>query len=535
VRLSTRIALAVTVLVPLLVLGSGWIMVRLVSHDVHAQADAHLRQRATAVRPDARNLLRAMANDRSAAVEQARQRKLFAAALDVGIRVTGSEGTVTEGPQPAAGQPLPAPAGAARPVTVRADGVSWRVLAVPVTVVRPAATGTLWLFSPDTAGQEQIARVRRRIVTVALLTAPVAGAAAWLSVTRAALPLRRLQRRASGIDPRVSAARLDHAPTRVTEVDELAHTLQTVLARYDEQAARTAEALATARSFSAAASHELRNPLMSMRINLDVLDGRPEPDAAERAEIIADLRGEHTRLLGLLVMLRALAQGDLVEADAFVPVDLADLLDAAVADLRRERPRVQVALHAPPGLRVHGWPQGLRSAIDNLLVNAAVHGAGSGGPVNGVTGDGRTDGSGTGRFGAHGSGADGSGVESSGADSGATDSEAAALIEVTLAPGADPAGPAVVLTVDDHGPGVPPAARREIFQRFRRRPDSPGSGLGLALVGQQIALHGGRITVGDRPGGPGARFTVVLPLGAPGRPLPGGRDWLTGASAGERR
>ncbi|MFJ2633004.1 sensor histidine kinase [Streptomyces sp. NPDC087422] len=499
-RLSTRIALAITVLVPLLVLASGWIMVRLVGHDVHAQADAHLRDRAAAVRTDARNLLRAMANDRSAEVEQARQRKLFAAALDVGIRVTGTEGTVTEGPQPADGRPLPAAADAVRPVTFRADGSSWRVLAVPLSVVRPAATGTLWLFSPDTAGQEQISRVRRRIVTVALLTAPVAGAAAWLAVTRAALPLRRLQRRAGGIDPRTSAARLDHRPTRVTEVDELARTLQTVLARYDEQAARTAEALATARSFSAAASHELRNPLMSMRINLDVLDGRPEPDPAERAEIIADLRGEHTRLLGLLVMLRALAQGDLVEADAFVPVDLADVLDAAVADLRRERPDVRVELTARPGLRVYGWPQGLRSAVDNLLVNAAVHGASR-------DGDGRGGGTGSG---------------------------GGALIEVTLAPGADPAGPSVVLTVDDHGPGVPPAARREIFQRFRRRPDSPGSGLGLALVGQQIALHGGRITVGDRPGGPGARFTVVLPLGASERPLPGGRDWLAGASTGER-
>ena len=178
------------------------------------------------------------------------------------------------------------------------------------------------------------------MLTVALLTAPVAGRRRLARRRPApARPLRRLQRRAGGIDPRTSAARLDHAPTRVTEVDDLARTLQTVLARYDEQAARTAEALATARSFSAAASHELRTPLMSMRINLDVLDGDPAPGAAERAEIVADLRAEHARLLGLLVMLRTLAQGDLVEADAFGPVDLADVVDAAVRDLRRERPR----------------------------------------------------------------------------------------------------------------------------------------------------------------------------------------------------
>lgn len=496
-RLSTRIALAVAVVVPLLVLGSGWIMVRLVTADVHTQADAHLRGRAAAIQQDARNLLRAAANDRPASVEQARRRKLFNAALDVGIRVVGPQGTVSQdGPQPATGQPLPAAADAARPITVQSGGQSWRVLAVPLAVTRPSDSGTLWLFSSDSVGQQQITRVRRRILTVALLTVPVAAAVAWLAATRVARPLRRLQRRAGGIDPRTSSARLDHVPTRVTEVDELARTLQTVLARYDEQAARTGEALATARSFSAAASHELRTPLMSMRINLDVLDGDPPPGPAERAEIVADLRAEHTRLLGLLVMLRALAQGDLVEADAFGPVDLADVVDASVAALRRERPGTRVTVSADPGLLVHGWPQGLRSAVDNLLVNAAVHGAGG-------AGDGET-----------------------------------ALIGVAVRRGGDPAAPTVVLTVDDHGPGVPPAARQTIFERFRRRPDSPGSGLGLALVGQQIALHGGWITVGDRPGGPGARFTVSLPLAAANAAdtleLPRVRDWLTGASGGSQ-
>ena len=478
-RLSTRIALAVAVVVPLLVLGSGWIMVRLVTRDEHTAADAHLRQRAATVRTEARNLLRAMANDRPASVEQARQRRLFTAALDVGIRVTGPAGTVSGGPQPAQNVPLPDASAAARPVTVVAGAQSWRTLAVPIAVVRPAAAGTLWLFSSDTAGRAQIRQVRRRVLTVALLTAPVAGGVGWLAATRLALPLRRLQRAASGIDPRVSAARLDHTPTRVPEVDELARTLGTVLARYDEQAARTAEALATARSFSAVASHELRTPLMSMRINLDVLDGSPEPAPGERAEIIADLRAEHARLLGLLVMLRALAQGDLVEADAFGPVDLGEVLDTAVGDLRRAFPRSRVTVTAAPATVVHGWLPGLRSIADNLLANAAVHGASPDGT---------------------------------------------ALIDVDLRPGATPG--TVRLTVDDHGPGIPPQARAAVFHRFHRGPASPGSGLGLTLVAQQIALHGGGIEVSDPPGGPGTRFTVTLPRGGAGRPLPGQRDWL---------
>ncbi len=123
----------------------------------------------------------------------------------------------------------------------------------------------MWLFSPDTAARTQRGFVRRRVLAAALLAAPASGLLVWVATARAARPLRRLRRRAGGLDPRTSPARLDHTPTRIAEVDVLARTLQTVLARYDEQAARIAEALATARSFAAAASHELRNTLMSTR------------------------------------------------------------------------------------------------------------------------------------------------------------------------------------------------------------------------------------------------------------------------------
>src|SRR5439155_16674380 len=120
---------------------------------------------------------------------------------------------------------------------------------------------------------------------------------------------------------------------------------------------------------------------------------------------------------------------------------------------------------------VHGWEPGLRSAVDNLLVNALNHGR---------DGDGR------------------------------------ARIAVTLHPGGGQDGPAAVLTVDDQGPGVPADRREAVFQRFNRRADSPGSGLGLTLVAQQIALHRGRIRILDGAGGRGARFEVTLPVTGPG-------------------
>lgn len=107
------------------------------------------------------------------------------------------------------------------------------------------------------------------------------------------------------------------------------------------------------------------------------------------------------------------------------------------------------------------------------------------------------------------------------------------MIEVTLRPSGRPDDPGAVLTVDDDGPGIPQEEREQVFQRFRRRPDSPGSGLGLTLVAQQIPLHRGTVRITERPQGPGARFEVRLPRPGDAEPdtrtleLPLRRDWLS--------
>lgn len=73
---------------------------------------------------------------------------------------------------------------------------------------------------------------------------------------------------------------------------------------------------------------------------------------------------------------------------------------------------------------------------------------------------------------------------------------------------------AVVLTVEDRGPGVPDDLKSQMFAPFVTRPrhdkDQGGSGLGLSLVHLFASLHGGTVAVEDRPGG-GARFAVRLP------------------------
>ncbi|MFD7918842.1 sensor histidine kinase [Streptomyces sp. NPDC059740] len=481
-RLSTRVALAVGVAVPLMVLASGFLLLQLVGRDQRHEQDTALRDRATAVSRDARGLLRAAAADRDGA-EQARQRDLLNSTLDIGLRLVGPQGTFAGGPQPASSLRLPRRA--VRPVTVRSGTRSWRALSVHVGGAGAGGPGTLWLFSPDAPGEARLRLVRRRVLLSAVLAAPVSALLAWGIATGATRPLRRLQRRTSGLDPRLPATRLTHRRTGVTEVDELAAVLDSVLARYDEQAARTGEALETARSFSSAAAHEMRTPLMSMGTNLDILDAHPDLPAAEREEVVTDLRHEHTRLLGLLTMLRALGRGDLVEADTFGPVDLAQVCGAAVAEARRRGPGACIELSAARCPAVHGWEPGLRTAVDNLLANCLVHGRDGAGEV---------------------------------------------AVEVTVVPGGPPTAPEVVVSVEDHGQGVEPERRQEVFARFRRGPGSPGSGLGLTLVAQQAALHQGSVTVEDRLDGlPGARFVLRLPVGrAPGAPAPR-RDWLLAA------
>ena len=72
------------------------------------------------------------------------------------------------------------------------------------------------------------------------------------------------------------------------------------------------------------------------------------------------------------------------------------------------------------------------------------------------------------------------------------------------------------LWVRDHGPGIPPAARHRVFQRFARVDASRqvvGSGLGLAIVEAIAQAHGGSCEIGDTPGG-GATFTIHLPTGS---------------------
>jgi two-component system OmpR family sensor kinase len=94
-------------------------------------------------------------------------------------------------------------------------------------------------------------------------------------------------------------------------------------------------------------------------------------------------------------------------------------------------------------------------------------------------------------------------------------------VAVTVAEGA------AVVRINDAGPGIPPADRIRVFDRFyrvdkARSRDRGGSGLGLAVAQSLVQAHGGRIELSSRPGE--TVFTVTVPLVVDGRPEAGLTD-----------
>ena len=77
-------------------------------------------------------------------------------------------------------------------------------------------------------------------------------------------------------------------------------------------------------------------------------------------------------------------------------------------------------------------------------------------------------------------------------------------------------GDRILLTVSDHGPGIPPDDRSRVVERFVRLEQSrsqPGLGLGLSLASAVARLHGGELKLEDNE--PGLKSVIALPRGGP--------------------
>ena len=214
-------------------------------------------------------------------------------------------------------------------------------------------------------------------------------------------------------------------------------------------------------------THEIKTPVTGILGAVEILaDETGALDEKDRQELQKVLRDQSVRLNALVEDILSLARLEQAEAEqhaAFVPHDVADIVQTAVNLARpaADQAEVEVAFTRQPVVRPCD-PRLIESAVSNLLQNALRY---------------------------------------SGSD----------RIEVRVA--GTPDGKAV-LTVADHGIGIPEACQKRIFERFYRVDKDRsralgGTGLGLAIVKHIAQLHGGEVAVASRPGA-GAAFTLTF-------------------------
>jgi signal transduction histidine kinase len=335
------------------------------------------------------------------------------------------------------------------------DGARYRSYTVSLQSSQLGGLAKLEVTTRLTATEERLDDLARNLALLGGLALLVAAAATWLAADLVLRPLRRLRRLTASIagdedlDRRVPVA----GPS---ETRSLAASFNDMLARLGRSAADRERALEATRRFAADAGHELRTPLTSVKTTLSALRRHPDAAVGRRDALLDDALAEHDRLVTLLDGLQALARGDapLDETD----VDLADVVDASVETARARHPGTRWEIELPRhDVTVRGWEPGLRLLIENLVENAARHGAAGG------------------------------------------------TVAVTLTD-----GPRRELRVEDDGPGIAAADRERIFEPFVRLDGTraPGSGLGLALVAQQARRHGTAVEVTESARLGGAAFVV---------------------------
>ncbi|WBY02433.1 ATP-binding protein [Ramlibacter tataouinensis] len=279
--------------------------------------------------------------------------------------------------------------------------------------------------------------------------------AVWFVIDRSLAPVQRLRRQVAA-RPAEDLSPLE-AGGLPQEVQPLVHDLNALFAR-------VREALAAQQRFVADAAHELRSPLTALKLQAQSLQREPAGPARDAA--LARLEQGIARAIGLVTQLLALAREEGEPAGVPAPVDLEALCRQAVADvlpLARDR-QVDVGLaDAPAGpLSVQGDADSLRTLLRNLLDNAVKY------------------------------------------------TPAGGQVDIVLGPAP---GGGTLLAVEDSGPGVPPADRERVFDRFWRGPDedAPGSGLGLPIVAAIARRHGAQVQLGESKRLGGLRVEVRFP------------------------
>lgn len=314
-----------------------------------------------------------------------------------------------------------------------------------------AVVGYVGVARPLSVAVAPIWWARARLAAGGLVIAVIMLVIGWWISQRLTHSLERLT---AYVDSVREGRKTAPPPSRAAEV--------TALTRAFEEMRTALEGKAYVEEYTQALTHELKAPLSAIRGAAELLEeGMPEE---ERARFLAHLRNEAGRLqmivdrmlqLSALEARRTLREVGRVDLPALVEETVASLAPSALAR------RITVRIEGGPA-----WVSGERfllgQALSNLMQNAIEFSPGG----------------------------------------------AAVVVRVQRQ------GGRVVIEIDDEGPGVPEFARTRIFERFYSlpRPETgrKSTGLGLSFVREIAHLHGGEVSVSNRPQG-GARAVLNLP------------------------
>ncbi len=271
-------------------------------------------------------------------------------------------------------------------------------------------------------------------------------------VGRALKPVERLAQAVAGRSP---------AALQPLAADGMPPELQPVVLALNALLAQIDAALTSQRTFVADAAHELRSPLTALKLQLQLAERAPGDE--ERRQALARLHERLDRSIHLVLQLLSLARHEAWHTEAWQPVDLGQLLEAAVIDhaVLADSRAIDLGIEAPAKVLVKADRDGLRVLLNNLVENALRY----------TQQGGRVD------------------------------------LQAGYEHGR------ALLRVVDNGPGVPEQHRARLFDRFFR-PDGNqiwGCGLGLSIVRNIADHHRAEVRLSDGECGRGLNVTVLFP------------------------
>ncbi|MCV2461834.1 HAMP domain-containing histidine kinase [Streptomyces sp. ICN988] len=341
------------------------------------------------------------------------------------------------------------------------DGAQYRVFTYTVPGLSGVAVSAARPLSEVNSSLSHLALVLVFVAGAGVVGASVAGL--WVARTG----LRPVDELTEAVE---HVARTEDLTVRIPVEDDSDDEIARLSRSFNSMTSSLASSRDLQQQLIADAGHELRTPLTSLRTNIELLTrseetGRPIPEA-DRKALLASVKAQMTELAALIGDLQELSRPDTGQhAGRTRILAWQDVVESALRRARLRGPELTINADVHPWY-VRAEPAALERAVVNILDNAVK-----------FSPDGGT-------------------------------------IDVRLADG--------VLTVRDHGPGIPADELPHVFDRFWRSPSAralPGSGLGLSIVARTVQQAGGTVCLTRAEGG-GTTATIRLP-GAPVPPPEG--------------